>query len=453
MDVGFETIGNATLILYDGIPVLATDPWIRGSAYFGSWDMSHEIPAAQMDAIRRCKLVWVSHGHPDHLSAESLEWLRDKTVLLPDAVGGRLARDLQKLGYQVRILQDRVWNPISKRIKILCIADCNQDAILLADINGRLVVNLNDASDRGWGRFVKRVIGNYDTSFLLRLSGFGDADMINLYHEDGTFITPPSANREPPGKEIAWLTNRYGARYFIPFSSMHRYQRKDSIWASQYTTHISDYPKGFESDSSEILPAFVRYDCAKDLAEPIHPVEKEAVVHDPAEFNDRWEEPLEADEVAKAAAYFKSIAHLEKVFDVITLRVGGRDHHITLAKKKLNRGITFEAPRHSLMVAIGEEIFDDLLIGNFMKTTLHGNLKGGLYPDFAPYVAKYADNGRAKTAEELHRYFREYRKRAPLDFLRYHIEQQAKDTLRSLIPRDSALYRIARTGYRLVKAA
>ena len=42
--LGFETIGNATLIAYDGNPVLVTDPWIRGGAYFGSWTFSHLIP-------------------------------------------------------------------------------------------------------------------------------------------------------------------------------------------------------------------------------------------------------------------------------------------------------------------------------------------------------------------------------------------------------------------------
>ena len=36
MDLGFETIGNATLICHDKIPVLITDSWIIGLAYFGT---------------------------------------------------------------------------------------------------------------------------------------------------------------------------------------------------------------------------------------------------------------------------------------------------------------------------------------------------------------------------------------------------------------------------------
>ena len=35
--IGFETIGNATVTVFDDIPILTTDPWIYGKPYFGSW--------------------------------------------------------------------------------------------------------------------------------------------------------------------------------------------------------------------------------------------------------------------------------------------------------------------------------------------------------------------------------------------------------------------------------
>jgi hypothetical protein len=53
----FDTIGNATVICYEDKPVLATDPWITGSAYFGSWGLSHEIPAAQREAAKNCQYL------------------------------------------------------------------------------------------------------------------------------------------------------------------------------------------------------------------------------------------------------------------------------------------------------------------------------------------------------------------------------------------------------------
>jgi hypothetical protein len=104
------------------------------------------------------------------------------------------------------------------------------------------------------------------------------------------------------------------------------------------------------------------------------------------------------------------------------------------------------------MTAVRYEIFDDLLIGNFMKTVLHGGLRS-LYPDFTPYVAKYGDNGRAFSVGELHDYFLAYRKDSGfqgwLDQVRLDssrkLRHRALAALRSATP---TLYRIARRGYR-----
>jgi L-ascorbate metabolism protein UlaG (beta-lactamase superfamily) len=452
MDIGFETIGNATLVCHDRVPILVTDPWIEGDAYFGSWTFSHAIPPRQREAIEQCRFVWVSHGHPDHLSSRSLGRLPGKKMLLPDHYGGRIHQSFRAQGYDVQVLKSGRWERLSDRIKVLCISDYNQDGILLIDVNGRLVVNLNDASDNGWGGFVRKTVKQYDASFLLRLSGYGDADMINLFDEQGRRIPPRAAKKLPPGVEISGLMRHFGTKYFIPFSSMHKYQRKDSVWANEYTTELSEHAVGFDPGCGELLPAFIRYDCAKDRFEKIEPPENSLLPRDPGEFGDDWNDPLDQADAERISRYFKAISHLDKHFDFINMRVAGKDNVIELAGKKFNRGITFEAPRHSLMIAVQEEIFDDMLIGNFMKTTLHGSFpQTGLYPDFTPYVAKYADNGRAKSREELERYFDAYRKRAPIDYLRHRLEKKSIETMRTIFPMDSALYRLAKGAYHLIK--
>ena len=69
--------------------------------------------------------------------------------------------------------------------------------------------------------------------------------------------------------------------------------------------------------------------------------------------------------------------------------------------------IKFKVPRSSLMKSIRREIFDDLLIGNFMKTQIING--DNLYnPDFTLSVAKYSDNGKVKAEEELKKYFNYY---------------------------------------------
>jgi L-ascorbate metabolism protein UlaG (beta-lactamase superfamily) len=456
MDLAFETIGNATVICYDQQPILATDPWILGNAYFGSWTLTHEIPQEQMAAVKQCKYIWISHGHPDHLSLESLVQLKDKTILVPDHVGGRIATDLKYLGYKVVILEDRVWTCLSERIHVLSIADYNQDGLLLIDIGGILLVNLNDGGARGWESFLKQTLESYSETFLLKLFTFGDADMINFVDEDGRRIEPTAADRRPIGQSIHWYAERLGVRNVIPFSSLHKYQRSDSVWANRYITGLNDYPIGFSSTRCTLLPAFISYDCKKNDFKEIRPQETPDITVDPRACGDDWDEPLDSSDVKTVTAYFQSITHLEGVLDFINFRVGRKDNIIKFGRKRWKsqsqRGVRFEAPRQSLLQAIEYECFDDLLIGNFMRTCLMGKWpNSGLYPDFSPYVAKYADNGRAKTDKQLKEYFDEYRKRAPLvHYLHHRLSCWVSDQARGRLNRGSILFNAAKTIGRMV---
>lgn len=458
MQLGFETIGNATLIAFDGGPVLATDPWITGSAYFGSWGLSHAVPPEQAAAIRGAQYIWFSHGHPDHLNADSLALLRDRRILVPAHVGGRIRRDLESQGHEVRELPVAQWVTLSPRVRVMCLPDYNQDAVLLVEIGDALLVNANDSMGPGWRPLIARLIRQYKRSFLLRLTGYGDADMINFFDEDRNRLPPPALQRKragvPLGPAVAKLAESFGVTYFIPFSSMHRYQREDSIWANECATSVDEHAVGFNSKRCSILPAFIRYDVLADRAEPIRPPAMPAGALAAREFGDDWSEPLERSDLDLASRYFRSIEHLSSFLDYVNLRVGGRDHPITLAARKFARGVTFEAPRHSLVTALRYEIFDDLLIGNFMKSTLHGRWPASrLYPDFSPYVGKYADNGRARTAKELRAYFAEYRRRTgAFAFLRHRFAERAADVVRSSLQADSGAYRLARRAYWMLRS-
>ncbi len=453
VDLGFETIGNATVVVHDREPVLATDPWVQGSAYFGSWGLSYPVPEAQADAVRAAGAVWFSHGHPDHLNPASLPLFRDTRILLPDHVGGRIASDLTRDGYRVEVLPDSTWVPISERVRILCIADEGQDAVLLIDVGGELVVNLNDAQDRGWGLLVKRAIRAFPRSFLLRLSGYGDADMINFVDDDGTRVPSLAQLRREGGFEVgadvARMTETFGATHFVPFSSFHRYQRTDSAWANEWTTPVADYERGFRSNRVTLLPAFVRYDCTSGSWEAIDPAPAPDVAYTPGEFGDDWVEMLERDDVDALRRYFTAVPRLARNLDRVVFRVGGEEHDIELGGRETGRAVTFAVPRASLMRAVEWEIFDDLLIGNYVQTTLHGPWpSSGLYPGFTPWVTKYADNGRARTDAELRAYFAEYRRRLGLvTWLRASVERRAKDAVRARVSADSPVYQRARRAY------
>lgn len=422
MDLGFETIGNACLICHDKGPVLATDPWIKGSAYFGSWVTSHEIPPEQLANVKACKYLWISHGHPDHLSPESLEELRDKKILLPDHYGGRIAGDLRGMGYDVTVLKDGVWTELSPRIRVLSIGDICQDAALLVDLDGHLIVDSNDASDNGAGPFLVETARRYKDSYLLALTGYGDADMINFFDEQGKRIPPPAMRHEPFVQGIADILRAFGLRAYVPFSSQHKYQRADSVWTNACATPPSVYDTKFEAADKELLPIFCRRDLANDDVQRIDPKPRPDVAIPPEEFGDSWSDVLEKEDVAKIKAYFARFEHLKTFLGTVNFRVGGKDNVIDIDRRH-PLGITFETPRASLMTCIEYRVFDDLMIGNFTKTTLHGPWQRqgtlALYPDFIPFVTKYGDNGGAHTTAELKAYFAEYQRRGYFGFAQH----------------------------------
>lgn len=456
MNIGFDTVGNATVIAYDNEPVIVTDPWIQGSAYFGSWKLSHEIPAEQREAILKAPYVWFSHGHPDHLNGDSLPLFMGKRILLPNHFGSRIHDDLKARGFDVQIMTDRVWMQLTPHIRVMSIPDYNQDAVLFLDVNGRLVFDKNDANDRGWMRFAKGIIRQFPVSFHLALCGSPGADMMNFFSEDGARLPPWLGPRVPAGKTVSREVELYGTRYFVPFSSLHRFQRSDSIWAAQYSTRVSDFRNGFDSSRAELLPAFIRYDCETDTLTELNPPETSSTVLPPEAFGDNWSEPLEKHEVRLATQYLRRIERLGDALDFLTLRVGGVDTTIPFAKTRFGRGLTLEAPRASLMACVRYEIFDDLLIGNFAKVTLHGKWGPGLlYPDVTPYIAKYADNGRARTRNELRGYFREYRNRDPLGYANHVVtwnvlepaRAAASRILRNRVGTESRLFQLAKKAF------
>ncbi|MEM7202739.1 MAG: MBL fold metallo-hydrolase [Planctomycetota bacterium] len=447
--LGFDTVGNATLIAYDDTPVLACDPWICGSAYFGSWGLGHSIPAEQSRAVHEAPYVWFSHAHPDHLNAESLEALRDKTILLANHVGGRIQRDLTALGHRVRVLPDRQWVQLSDQVRVNSFADYNQDSVILVDIGGALVINLNDASDRGWARYVQRIARTFERSYLLRIGGYGDADMINLFDEEGHRIEPFAATKPSVGRRLAQYAGLCGANHVIPFSSFHCYQREDSAWASQYATPVAAHAEGFEASGAEILPAFVRVDGRTGAVTPLRPEAVKPKLLPPSAFGDDWSESLDRDEETVVKRYFSAKRRLRSRFGFVSVRVGGRETVVDLNPKARRIGITFETPRASLLAALEYEVFDDLLIGNFMRTTLHGG--ADLYPHFTPTVAKHSDNGRAHTRADFARYLASYVARAPLDAFRFFFELQSESLFRRWVPSESWLYSRAKRAYWRIK--
>lgn len=452
MEFGFETVGNATLICNDNGPVLVTDPWLGGSAYFGSWGMSHQIPEAQMGAIQESRNIWISHGHPDHLSLDSLLPLRDKRIFVSDHVGHRIADFLIGAGFNTIVLKDRQWVELSPRIRIQALAHYYQDSILLVDLGDTLIINMNDTPLTVWGGYIQRIAKHYKRVVLLQLNCFGDPDMNNFFDESGKRIESEAAKRPSIGRDIAHHMKRLGANIAVPFSSLHRYQRSDSVWANDLTPRLDEYSIGFDPHVGQLLPAFVSYDLIRDEYAPLKPQACPDNVLDPKAFGDDWDEGLSIEDWAVVRAYFERRPLIGKQLNFLRLIVGGDEHVIRWSSRERS-GVTFEVPRGSLMTAVKYAVFDDLFIGNFMRTTLHGKLQTtGLQPAVNPYLGKWADNGLAETMSDVRDYHLEYFKRVPLPYLLGRLDERACYAIKAHVSRDSNAHEFLRWMRRNVHA-
>jgi hypothetical protein len=451
--IGFETIGNATVICYDGKPILSTDPWISGDAYFGSWFLPFKIPREQYENIVKSEFIWISHGHPDHLSGSSLEKITGSKFLVSDHVGQRIYDGLVEKGLNVQILPDRKWTQLSKNIKVMGVSDYWQDSILLIDINGRLLVDVNDAGNSGTTSFIKSIVGKYYKAILLKLFGYGDVFMLNCYNEDGSSIKSAAEYKKEKGgvgPQIKFWAELYGVTDVIPFSCFHDYQRTDSIWARKITTPIDQFYNDFNSYVN-LLPYYIRYNCETDFFDKIQVEKVLFEPKDPKLFGDDWSEQLSANEVLKLKTYFNQFEALKDFVDFIQFKVGGEEHIIEFRKTGFAKGLQFETPRGSLMTCVDYEIFDDLLIGNFMKTTYLGDWKTKSLEMMDPYVAKFGDNGLARTNDELRDYFYRYTKKAPFEFIMHRIANKSEQVFRSFVSDQSPFFEYSKKVFSYIR--
>ena len=429
MSMAFETLGNATVVVFeDGLPVLATDPWLVGTCYFGSWALDHPLSSAQIVNVQNAEYIWISHGHPDHLHEESLALLsRQKKILLPDHYDEDIKSFLIEKGFDVKVLPYRTWHRISADVRVLCIDNLNQDAILVIEAGESLILNLNDSPLCGDFRFLRRLVRARprNKTYMLALCS-SDADMINVVDEAGNSLAGPPEERKPGTIwSVARLADRIGVGNFCCSSSQHLYVRSDSVWANPYRITFADMRRYWCRPNVRLIEPFVTVDLDSGAISGNHPSQKadESQITNVAGADD-WTERFSEAEWRKAEAFIRRFAMVGRYVDFVEFTVGGETRRFDLrngtsVSKAELRGITFIAPRRSLLSTVERGYLDDLLIGNFMKVRLTNT---ALYPRFTPLVAKLGGNAKVCTPREYRRFMRRYFLRNPLGTLAYRLD-------------------------------
>lgn len=411
--VKIHTIGNATSIFEEnGQPILATDPWLHSSsAYFGSWSLTHQIPQSYIDLLQRTPFIWISHFHPDHLSLRSLLSIgaKSKTILLAPQYRNRVAFDLRRIGFNVIELPSKKWITLSSEISIATYPVLSTvDSVLLVKSKGQLVVNLNDTESTPGSSFLKQAVAASRDSLLLKLAGYGDADMINIYQDGSTFVEPCAAAKPAPGRILSSQAKKLKISSAMHFSSFHQYTRTDSSWANKYTTPESDLTRGWLPEV-RFFPHHSTLEFTDNhfvLLSEINPSKHQPPLRDPSAFCDKWSASPTRSQADQLSSYLKKVNRLIGIQSFLSFRVGDQlitdDHPPCSYTHTLASSISpivLHSPLHSLLLAVRQNVFDDLLISNFPRLYI---FRGGInYSRSLMYPAKYLDNLYIETASDL----------------------------------------------------
>lgn len=437
MRFSLETLGNATLAFReDGRPVLATDPWLTGTCYFGSWGLDRPLTDDELKLVQASEYIWISHGHPDHFHVPSLKLLRpDQKILLPDHYSSDIKDYLIKHGFPVEVMAYRQWKQLSPGIRALCLDNENQDAILIIEAGDSLIVDLNDSPLCGEREFIRDLVRRYDRkrTYAAALCS-NDADMFNFVDSSGQRIIDPPERRKPGMVwSLARIVELIGVGNYMSSASQHIYVRRDAVWANPHRVGWADVVRHWTRPNIQIIEPFVRLDLDTGAYERKHPAQTsdESQITD-ATADDDWNTPLTEDEWAIMFRFFGTIEILKPYLDYLDIRVADETRRIWInqaasAKPVASlRGVKFHAPAHSLVSSVKLGYFDAILIGNFMTTELHNV---GLYPDVTPVIAKLAGASGVKTPQAWRAFRWRYFSRNPIGYLRWHGSAWFQSTL------------------------
>ena len=430
--LGVQTIGNATLIAYDKYPVISTDPWMGGDhyAYYGSWRLPYDIPENIKENIFKSEYIWFSHGHPDHINHDSLNFFKNNKILISNHFGSRIYNDFKLENLKVQILEDRKWINLSKNISVMSIISNIQDSILLIRVDNDVFINLNDAGPYS-SKFIKKTVSKFRRKFLLSIATF-EADMLNFFDENNNFIKPAISEKFSAGKYLSILANIFGAKYIIPFSSIHEYQREDSIWANDYIYPLEKYSKDIDKKHIFIKP-FSYINCKRDDDfTSLNINKKKLEVKAPEIFGDNWKDELSVSDKNVIKDYFDKFLSFRNKLGFLSFKVGGKEFNLKFDGPS-NKGISFELPRNSLLTSCKHRVFDDLLIANFMKTKLY-NLSSLYDPgaNFTHEICKFGDGGMVYSKEELDNYNKYYAKKMGKEYFLALFANSCKDHFKNI---------------------
>jgi hypothetical protein len=254
-----KTIGHATLVLFeDGVPLLATDPWLIGSTYWRSWWLEKYPTEAEFDQVAHAKHVYYTHSHPDHFHYPTLRKLGKPSTLHPSFARYDLPEFLRSEGFPVKNLEPWRWYDLTGSVRIASIPVPIDDSVLVIETPNAYIANLNDSVPREiLLRFIRKEMFDPGKK-VIALKSYSPASIASAIYRSGK--RTQMKTKKDYTRTAARLAGALGADYFVPFASQAFFNRADSKWANEFKVQYEDLRHYWESEEITLCEPFVDFD-------------------------------------------------------------------------------------------------------------------------------------------------------------------------------------------------
>jgi hypothetical protein len=231
--IQLQYLAHSSFLITCGETKLVCDPWLKGPAYYKQWYL-WPLPVCEI-ATLNVDAILISHGHEDHLHAESLKAIpKNAEVFFSFQWRAGIRPFLNHLGFKKVIEAISFKTYTVNDVKITFIG-FSLESVIVIEYKNQVLVNINDALNSNHENAVDFILSELNTRWPkidYLLSGWSGASYF------------PNQIRYP-GKddiEIAKLREQYFANNFcrfteilkpkfsIPFASGFVLLNKDNRW-------------------------------------------------------------------------------------------------------------------------------------------------------------------------------------------------------------------------------
>jgi hypothetical protein len=254
-----RTFGHATLVLLeDGIPLIATDPWLLGSVFWRSWWLERDPTDEEIALVRNARHIYITHSHPDHFHLPTLRHLGKPSTLHPQFPHYPVPSYLTEHGFPARVLERWVWYRLTDSVRIMSVPTFLDDSILVLETPRAIVFDLNDSiSPVRLLRQIRRRVVTADKP-VIALKSYSPASNGVSTFRNGERV--PHRDKRAYVQAAQVRAEALGAQVFVPFASQAFFGRPDTAWANEHKVQFADLREHWTASQIKVTPPFVSLD-------------------------------------------------------------------------------------------------------------------------------------------------------------------------------------------------